>query len=254
MKAAPPGLFAAERVIVTGGAGRIGRAIAAGLATEGADVHVFDRDQPATQTLVARIAANGGRAAAVAVDLADRTALDLACRDFLERYGPPDMVVHAACPPLPSSKPDYAVDDTAWDTMIEVGLGAARRMVRHFVPAQRDRSLRARYLLVTSLHARTPRSYALYSSTKAAMTMLVAELARELGPLGIRVNALAPGYVAGDVARPVARVPLGRSGTGDDIAQMALVLLSDRFSSYVTGTTVVVDGGLSLVNWIPVRP
>lgn len=150
----------------------------------GADVHVFDRDQPATDSLVARIAADGGRAAAVAVDLADRAALDMACRGFLDRHGAPDMVVHTACPPLPTSEPDFAVDDAAWDAMIEVGLGAARRMVRHFVPAQRDRGLRARYLLVTSLHARTPRSFALYSSTKAAMGMLVAELARELGPSG----------------------------------------------------------------------
>lgn len=254
MTARPPGLFADERAIIAGGAGRIGRAIATQLAAEGAAVHIFDSDQPAAESLVAGIAAKGGRAMAVAVDLADRAALDRACRNFLDRQGPPDMVVHAACPPLPTSEPDHAVDDTAWDTMTEVGLGASRRMVRHFLPAQRDRRLRARYLLVTSLHAQTPRSHALYSTTKAAMTMLVAELARELGPLGIRVNALAPGYVAGDTARPIARVPLGRSGTGDDVARMALVLLSDRFSSYVTGTTLVVDGGLSLVNWIPSRP
>ena len=86
--------------------------------------------------------------------------------------------------------------------------------------------------------------------------MLVKELARALGRNGIRVNAIAPGAVPGggfeaDVASLEAMIPLGRTGTPEDIAGMALALLCDRFSRYVTGTTVAVDGGLALYNWIP---
>jgi NAD(P)-dependent dehydrogenase (short-subunit alcohol dehydrogenase family) len=86
--------------------------------------------------------------------------------------------------------------------------------------------------------------------------MLVKELARALGGSGIRVNAIAPGAIPGggfeaDVTSLEAMIPLGRTGTPEDIAGMALALLSDRFSRYVTGTTVAVDGGLALYNWIP---
>ncbi|WP_374446042.1 SDR family NAD(P)-dependent oxidoreductase [Stella sp.] len=254
MSAAPLGLFRGEAAIVTGAAGRIGQAIARHLAAEGATVHLVDRDGPGADALAGRIADQGGRAVAAAVDLSDRAALDAFCTAHLARQGAPDMVVHAACPTLPSGGPDWATGDAEWDQMIEVGVGAARRMVRHFVPAMRRAGRRGRFLLLTSLHAETPRTHAHYSATKAAMTMLTKELARELGPSGIRVNALAPGYVPDDRGPPAPRIPLGRAGTGDDVAGMAAVLLSDRFSAYVTGTTVVVDGGLSLVNWIPRRP
>jgi 3-oxoacyl-[acyl-carrier protein] reductase len=84
--------------------------------------------------------------------------------------------------------------------------------------------------------------------------MAMKELARALGPHGIRVNAIAPGAVAGGgfQADPelASRTPLGRLGRPEDISAMALALLSERFAAYVTGTTVVVDGGLALHNWI----
>jgi 3-oxoacyl-[acyl-carrier protein] reductase len=111
-------------------------------------------------------------------------------------------------------------------------------------------------LFVTSLHAASPRNLPHYSATKAGQTMLVKELARGLGADGIRVNAIAPGAIPGggfeaDKAALEAMIPLGRTGTPEDIADMAVALLCDRFSRYVTGTTVVVDGGLALYNWIP---
>ena len=110
-------------------------------------------------------------------------------------------------------------------------------------------------LYLTSLHAGTPRNLPHYSAAKAGQTMVVQELARALGPHGIRVNAIAPGAIPGggfaaDVPALERKIALGRTGTPDDIAGMALALLADRFSAYVTGTTVVVDGGLALHNWI----
>jgi NAD(P)-dependent dehydrogenase (short-subunit alcohol dehydrogenase family) len=82
------------------------------------------------------------------------------------------------------------------------------------------------------------------------------ELARGLGPHGIRVNALAPGAVPGGGAKNItdefkSKIPMRRVGTPDDMAATAVAMLSDRFMPYVTGTTIAVDGGLDLYNWIP---
>jgi 3-oxoacyl-[acyl-carrier protein] reductase len=113
-------------------------------------------------------------------------------------------------------------------------------------------------LYLTSLHAESPRNLPHYIASKAGLTMLVKELARALGPSGIRVNAIAPGAIPGggfaaDPGPMQKFVPMGRLGTPEDIAGMAVALLCDRFSAYVTGTTVVVDGGIALSNWIPMR-
>jgi NAD(P)-dependent dehydrogenase (short-subunit alcohol dehydrogenase family) len=113
-------------------------------------------------------------------------------------------------------------------------------------------------LFVTSLHADSPRNLPHYSAAKAGETMVMKELARALGPHGIRVNAIAPGAIPGGgfdaggagIDRLVRCTSLRRLGTPEDIADMAVALLADRFSRYVTGTTVVVDGGLALHNWI----
>jgi 3-oxoacyl-[acyl-carrier protein] reductase len=104
-----------------------------------------------------------------------------------------------------------------------------------------------------ALHAGTPRNLPHYATAKAALAMLVKELAKPLGRYGIRVNALVPGAIAagGFVADPALakHVPLGRLGRSEDLAPMALALLSNRISAYITGAAIVVDGGLSLMNW-----
>jgi 3-oxoacyl-[acyl-carrier protein] reductase len=111
-------------------------------------------------------------------------------------------------------------------------------------------------LFVTSLHAETPRNLPHYSASKAGQTMLVKELARAFGPAGIRVNGIAPGAVVCGGINAGAfsfddKIPLGRPGRSDALTGPAVALLSDRFCGYVTGTTLVVDGGLATFNWIP---
>jgi len=110
---------------------------------------------------------------------------------------------------------------------------------------------------MTSLHAYTPRNLPHYSASKAGMTMLMKEMARQFGPSGIRVNAIAPGAIPGggfatsdDAFQPKRKIPLGRFGTAEDIAEAAVALLSNRFMKYVTGATLAVDGGLQLYSWI----
>jgi 3-oxoacyl-[acyl-carrier protein] reductase len=132
---------------------------------------------------------------------------------------------------------------------VDAGFHLARDLARHLIAAREPGS----FLMLTSLHANTPRNLPHYSTAKAALTMLVRELAKTLGRFGIRVNALVPGAIAagGFVADPsLARhIPLGRLGRSEDLAPMALALLSNRVSAYVTGAAIVVDGGLSLTNW-----
>jgi NAD(P)-dependent dehydrogenase (short-subunit alcohol dehydrogenase family) len=151
-----------------------------------------------------------------------------------------------------------AVTDETWDRMLAVNLRAGFQLGRDAAAHMRDRGIRGRILFLTSLHAESPRNLPHYSASKAGQTMVMKELARAFGRHGIRVNAIAPGAIPGGgfdakatgIERLTGCTSLGRLGTPEDIAGMALALLSDRFSAYVTGTTVVVDGGLALHNWI----
>ena len=115
------------------------------------------------------------------------------------------------------------------DTNLRAGFLLGQAAGRHM----RDAGLRGRMLFMTSLHAYAPRNLAHYSASKAGLTMLMKELARALGPHGIRVNAIAPGSIPGggslaDVAAMERMIPLGRTGTPEDIAGMAVALLCDR--------------------------
>src|ERR1700686_4010077 len=131
----------------------------------------------------------------------------------------------------------------------DAGFHLARELAKKLIAAKSPGS----FLFLTSLHAETPRNLPHYSSAKAAMAMLVKELAKSLGQHSIRVNALVPGAIAagGFVANPALakHIPLGRLGEANDLAPMALAVLSNRVSAYVTGAAFVVDGGLSLTNW-----
>jgi NAD(P)-dependent dehydrogenase (short-subunit alcohol dehydrogenase family) len=165
----------------------------------------------------------------------------------------------AASPRRLESDTPLSVSEEAWDTLTGINLRAgfflAREIGRHMV----ERGTRGRILLVTSQHRDVARNLPHYSASKAGMTMVMKELARVLAPSGIRVNAIAPGaipgggFVAGNLGDLVGQIPLGRPGTPDDIAQMAVAILSERFGRYVVGTTLEVDGGLGLASWISAK-
>jgi 3-oxoacyl-[acyl-carrier protein] reductase len=186
-------------------------------------------------------------------DLAERAACDALIAHARETLGPVSLFVHSASPPRRESDHALAVSDDTWMRMravnVDAGFHLARALARDLIDAHRPGS----FLMLTSLHAGTPRNLPHYSTSKAALAMLVKELAKTLGRFGIRVNALVPGAIAagGFVADPaLARhVPLGRIGRADGLVPMALAVLSNRLAAYVTGAAIVVDGGLSLTNW-----
>lgn len=252
--ASPPiGLFKGERALVTGSASNIGRAIALALAREGAAVRCADIDPQRNAAVVGEIAAAGGSAEAVTVDLATTDGW----RTALPAEGEPlHLFVHSASPARRESDGVLTVTEAVWDGMVNTNVRSGFFIARELGRRMLGAGTKGRMLFITSLHAETPRNIPHYAASKAGQTMVVKELARALGPAGIRVNALAPGAVPGGGFNAAAfsfegKIPLGRLGRPEDMADMALALLSDRFSGYVTGTTVAVDGGIALYNWIP---
>jgi len=246
------GLLDGDIALVTGAASGIGRGIARALAAEGARLVLSDVVGPPGQALAREL-----DAAFVAADLAQPSAASKVFDAVQQAVGPLSIFVHSASPKRPETQTVSAVTETEWDAMVTVGLRSGFLLGRAAGAQMKMHGIKGRMLYITSLHASTPRNLPHYSATKAGQTMVVKELARAFAVDGIRVNAIAPGAIPGGgfdaaIAKFDSMIPLGRTGTPEDIADMAVALLCDRFSRYVTGTTVAVDGGLSLYNWIPV--
>jgi len=241
-----------DAAIVTGAGNGIGRAIALALVGEGvrtvfADIGA-DRVRDATSA-----ASNPALAIAWSGDLAERAECERLLADARARLGLITLFVHGASPPRREQDHLLAVGDETWMRMRAVNLDAGfhlgRELAKSLIAAKSPGSM----LYLTSLHAQTPRNLPHYSTAKAGMAILVKEMARMLGQHAIRVNALVPGAIAagGFVADPaLARhIPLGRLGEAADLAPMALAVLSHRIGGYVSGASIVVDGGLALTNW-----
>jgi 3-oxoacyl-[acyl-carrier protein] reductase len=249
----PLSLFRCETALVTGSASNIGRAIALALAREGAAVRCVDVDPARNAATAEEIAKAGGTAEAVTADLSTKDGWRAA---LPAGDAPVSMFVHSASPPRRETDTALAVSEETWDAMVNTNVRSGFLIARELARRMKAGGIKGRMLFITSLHAETPRNIPHYAASKAGQTMVVKELARALGPAGIRVNALAPGAVPGGGFNAAAfdfsgKIPLGRLGRPEDMADMALALLSDRFSGYVTGTTVAVDGGIALYNWIP---
>ena len=226
-------LLRSDTALVTGAAGGIGRGIAEALRAEGATVLGSDRAD---------------------CDLSQPgAAAGLAARAIRE-LGKVSVFVHAASPRRQESQTALEVTEGQWREMLEINLNAGFLLAQALGRHMREAGIRGRILFVTSLHAESPRQLPHYSAAKAGQTMVVKELARALGPQGIRVNAVVPGAIPGGgfnaPAGMVEKIPLRRFGTPADVAAMAVAVLSERFGAYVTGASIVVDGGIALHNWI----
>jgi NAD(P)-dependent dehydrogenase (short-subunit alcohol dehydrogenase family) len=229
-----PGLLLeGDAALITGAGNGIGRGIADALEQEGAKVLRADLAE-------ADLSRPEG-----AVQLAE---------EAIRKLGKVSIYVHCASPRRQESQTALNVSYEQWREMLAVNLDAAflisQKISRHMIA----QGVKGRILLVSSLHAESPRNLPHYSAAKAGQVMLVKELARALGPHGIRVNAIAPGAIPGGgfqaPSSMLERIPLRRFGTPADVASMAVAVLSERFGAYVTGSTVVVDGGMALHNWI----
>jgi len=246
-------LLAGDTALVTGAASGIGRSVAKALAAEGVRLVLSDIAEDAGAKLARELSATF-----IASDLNEPAAPRRLFEATVRVLGSISIFVHSASPRRLENETALGVTEAEWDLMTSVGLRAGFLLGQAVGAHMKAHKVKGRILFVTSLHAYTPRNLPHYSATKAGQTMVVKELARALGADGIRVNAIAPGAIPGggfdaSIASFAKMIPLGRAGTPEDIADMAIALLCDRFSRYVTGATVVVDGGLSLYNWIPIR-
>jgi 3-oxoacyl-[acyl-carrier protein] reductase len=237
---------------VTGAGNGIGRAIALALVGEG--VKTLFADISAERVDAAIKAASRPELAVPFVgDLAKSDVRDALLAHAEAKVGRITHFVHSASPPRREADHILAVSEETWRQMhavnIDAGFHLARELAKKLIAAKTSGS----FLFLTSLHAETPRNLPHYSSAKAAMAMLVKELAKSLGQHSIRVNALVPGAIAagGFVANPALakHIPLGRLGEANDLAPMALAVLSNKVSGYVTGAAITVDGGIALTNW-----
>jgi 3-oxoacyl-[acyl-carrier protein] reductase len=243
---------AREAALVTGAGNGIGRAIALALVGEGVRTMFADVSEERVTSAVSA-SARPELALPWVGDLASPAAREALLAHARARLGRVTHFVHSASPPRREADHALAVSTETWAQMhavnLEAGFHLSRELARELIAAKTPGS----FLLLTSLHAGTPRNLPHYSTAKAGMAMLVKELAKTFGRHGIRINALVPGAVAagGFVADPslAKHIPLGRLGEAQDLAPMALAVLSNRISGYVTGAAIVVDGGLSLTNW-----
>jgi len=227
-------LLEGDNALVTGAGNGIGRGIADALEKEGAKVFRADLAQ---------------------ADLSRPEGAAKLAEEAIRALKKVSIYVHCASPRRQESQTIKEVKFEEWREMLAVNLDAAflisQKLSRHMIA----QGVKGRILLITSLHAESPRNLPHYSASKAGQTMLVKELARALGPHGIRVNAIVPGAIPGEGFKGLPgmekTIPLGRFGTPADVAAMAIAVLSERFGAYVTGASILVDGGIALHNWIP---
>jgi NAD(P)-dependent dehydrogenase (short-subunit alcohol dehydrogenase family) len=249
-RAAPaPVDLAGRRAVVTGAAHGIGLSIAHHLAASGVAVLAVDRDRDRLQAAFAE-----GQCTPIVADLVTKGGGRLA-DELLATYGPIDLIVNNVGISTPHRFLD--LERRAFDLAVATNLGEPWFFTRALVRRLVDQARPGAIVFISSLHDRFVSGTPQYSVTKAAVSMLVRELASELAPHRIRVNAISPGAVwtgaseapAEEVEFADRLIPAGRIGSPDDIARVAVFLLSDAWAGYVTGANVPVDGGLSLHSW-----
>jgi NAD(P)-dependent dehydrogenase (short-subunit alcohol dehydrogenase family) len=237
-----------KRAVVTGAARGIGLAIARRLCADGWEVGLLDVAEPDVAAATADVAGSVGLVANIADEASVEAALD-------EFGAAPDLVVNNAGivrfgPLLDLTVADFAdvttVNLVGTFTMARAG---AKRMVAAGTPGS--------IINITSMNGVAPGpNGGAYGATKAGIALLTQQMAIEWGPLGIRVNAIAPGLILAGMSDPIyadpvtraareSKVPLGRLGTADDIAAMVAFLASSE-SSYITGQNILVDGGVTM--------
>jgi NAD(P)-dependent dehydrogenase (short-subunit alcohol dehydrogenase family) len=198
----------------------------------------------------------GVRAIGIKVDVTKTSTLKAAVRRSLAELGPIGGLVHSAG--IAGPAPITLIDDDSWDEVLDVNLRAAATVTRELHPALLDANPGSAIVYVSSIEGSVGNpNLAAYCASKAGLLGLTRSVCALLGPDGIRVNSVCPGAVetpllaplletSGSRERLITRTPLGRLAQPEDIAPVIRFLLSDE-AAYVTGTSIVVDGGMTAV-------
>ena len=246
-------------VVVTGGARGLGFSIAGALAASGADVALLDVLDTVQDSAAELAKTHGVRAVGVHADVTDQRAVDDAFATVTDQLGVPNLLVTAAGITVWNDSVDVSAEE--WRRVVGVNLDgtffAAAAFGRGLLAAEAPGAA----VLVSSMSGliiNVPQNQASYSATKAAVSQLARSLAVEWAAAGIRVNAIAPGYFLSDMTRQfteanadlaaewTSRIPLGRMGEPEDLHGLVRYLTSPE-SAYMTGQTLVIDGGYTLI-------
>jgi NAD(P)-dependent dehydrogenase (short-subunit alcohol dehydrogenase family) len=236
-----------QLALVTGAAGGIGRACATILAAAGAKVLIVDINLPGAQEAAAALPG----AVAIRCDLGDPEDIAALCERVLSEFGAPDILVNNAG--WVTYRGGIAtVSREVWDRMLDINLRGPFLLCQGLIEGMKARGSGS-IINFASMAARqgSLESSIDYASSKGGLVALTRTLAREVGPSGVRVNAVAPGTIttppvakqmAGREDAVCATIPLRRLGTPEDVAKVVLFLASD-LSAYVTGVVVDINGG-----------
>jgi NAD(P)-dependent dehydrogenase (short-subunit alcohol dehydrogenase family) len=244
--------------LVTGAGNGIGQAIAERFASEGASVVALDLEADAVNKVIDGITSRGGQGEAVTGDISQRTDVARAVQTCVEHFGGLDIL--AANAGIADAQPLLEIEERSWRRIIDVNLTGTffciQEAARVMIPARKGSmivtaSTNAFYVETNMVH---------YNASKGGVVALVRSAALDLGPYGVRVNAIEPSMVKTRAAfiteDPVGapeylkRVPLGRFAETSEIASTVAFLASDD-ASYITGETVILDGGLTLGVHLP---
>ena len=247
------GLLTGKTALITGAARGIGKAIALKFAEEGANVAftdlVIDENGLATQE---EFAAKGVKAKGYASNAADFAQTEEVVKLIKEEFGSIDILVNNAG--ITKDGLMLRMSEQQWDAVINVNLKSAFNFIHACVPVmmrQRAGSI-INMSSVVGVHGNA--GQANYAASKAGLIALAKSIAQEMGPRGIRANAIAPGFIDTAMTQQLSeevrnewcqKIPLRRGGTVDDIANTALFLASD-LSAYVSGQVIQVDGGMNM--------
>jgi len=247
------GLLTGKTALITGAARGIGKAIALRFAAEGANIAftdlVIDENGKATE---AEIASLGVKAKGYASNAADFAQSEEVVKQVKEDFGSIDILVNNAG--ITKDGLMLRMTEAQWDAVIGVNLKSAFNFIHACVPVmmrQRGGSI-INMASVVGVHGNA--GQANYAASKAGMIALVKSVAQEMGPKGIRANAIAPGFIDTAMTQELSeevrkewmnQIPLRRGGTVDDVANCAVYLASD-LSSYVSGQVIQVDGGMNM--------
>jgi NAD(P)-dependent dehydrogenase (short-subunit alcohol dehydrogenase family) len=238
--------------IVTGGSRGIGKSTAEVFVREGATVVICGRKQNTLDEVAGEMKGLAGRVVPMACHVGKLEELQRLVDTTTRDFGKIDIVVNNAATNI-GQGPAIELDDGQFDKMVDVNLKSAYRLTRLVAPGMCQRGSGS-IINIASIAGLRPQFHGLlYSMTKAALIMMTQSYAVELGPQGVRVNAIAPGliqtvlseYYWKDESRweqMLARQPIKHLGQPIEVAEVALLLASDA-SSYLTGQTIVVDGG-----------